>query len=119
MAFSSTNHAVFKSFKYSLGHGDIKGRRYKDLKVYLTDSNFYKTNWHRMKGKKWDSAVEGEKELDYNTIRLRDIKKPYRWYEEVSGKNVVKGLSTTIYPTNLTLTDCILDSYNNLANSSL
>lgn len=120
MSFSSTNHAVFKAFKFSLGLGEIKGSMYRNMKVYLTDSNFYNTNWRRMKGKRYDKAVDAEKKTDYNTIRLKDLKKPYEWYytPNMETKPIKKGSSTRIYPTNLTLAACILDSYNKESEST-
>ena len=122
MAFSATQHAVFNAFKYSLGRGDIKGRNYRNLKVYLTDSNFYNTNWRRMKGRVYDKAVDAEQKLaeNYNTIRLKDLKRPYEWYytPNAETKPIKKGSSSQIYPTNLTLAACILDSYNKESEST-
>lgn len=120
MAFSAMQHGVFNAFKYSLGMGEIKGSKYKNLKVYLTDSNFYNTNWRRMKGRTNPLVVENEKDLEkvYNKIRLKDLKKPYEWYETKEDKTFKKGSYTQIYPTNLTLEDCILNSFNKESEST-
>ena len=120
MAFSAMQHAVFNAFKYSLGMGEIKGSKYKNLKVYLTDSNFYNTNWRRIKGRTNVIATENEKDLEkvYNKIRLKDLKKPYEWYETIEDKTFKKGSYTQIYPTNLTLEDCILNSFNKESEST-
>ena len=118
MAFSATEHIVFNAFKYSLGVGDISGSNFKNMKVYLTDSNFYNTNWRRMKGRYYSSAVETENDINYNRLRLRDLKKPYEWYYVENDKKIIKGSSTTIYPTNLTLLDCELNSFNSKSEST-
>lgn len=114
MPFSAAKCSVFNAFKYSLGMGEIKGSNYKNLKVYLTDSNFFNTNWRRIKGKKYTSAVEAENQLNYNTIRLGDLRVPYQWSADgrKAGEIIIKGSSTSIYPTNLSVSHCFLNSFN-------
>ena len=119
MAWSANRNCVFNAYRYSLGMGDINGIKYSNLKVYLTDSNFYNTNWRRIKGRYYDKAIESENQMNYNLIRLRDLTIPYKWYyEDSNGKKIVKGVTTNIYPTNLTLTNCALTSYNKESEST-
>lgn len=112
MPFSDAKRSVFKAFNYSLGMGDINGFNYNKIKVYLTDSNFYNTNWRRMKGIKYTSATEAENQLNYYTIRLGDLYKSYEWSATVNDEIKIKGASTRIYKTNLYLPKCNLDSFN-------
>lgn len=113
MAWSANKKCVFNAYKYSLGMGDIKGSNYKNMKVYITDSNFYAANSARIKGKHYVSATPLENGMNYNTIRLGDLKKRYEWSAtDPTNKVVIKGLSTKIIPTDLILENAGLDTFN-------
>ena len=61
MAWSASNKCVTNSYKFALGTGQIKGINYGNLKVNITDSNFFKTNYYRLKGLTDSKAVDKEK----------------------------------------------------------
>ena len=111
MAWSGNNNGVINAYKYSLGMGELKGLNYKNLKVYITDSNFYATNHNRIKGIYWKSADDNELMKDYNKLRLGGLEETYKFYVDDKRKQL-KGLSSMIIDTNLFLEDVLQDSFN-------
>lgn len=113
MSWSGHKECIFNAFKYSLGMGELKGLDYGKLKINITDVNFYDVNYRRMKGLKSD-ITDSDKDMDYNKIRLGELKGAYTWSAfDANGKFVrVKGLSTHIVTTKLTLHNAITDSFN-------
>lgn len=114
MAWSATNRCVTNSYKFALGTGQVKGIDYRNLKVNITDSNFFKTNFYRLKGIRENHAVDAEKLVDYNNLRLYNLQEPYMWnvYDEKNRLIGTKGLSSQIISTNLTLQNILVDSFN-------
>lgn len=113
MSWSGHKECIFNAFRYSLGMGELKGLDYGKLKINITDVNFYDVNYRRMKGLK-DELTTTDMNLDYNKIRLGDLKGAYKWnvYDN-SGKFIAeKGLSTHIVTTKLTLQNVMNDSFN-------
>jgi hypothetical protein len=115
MAWSASHKCVTNSYKFALGTGQIKGINYGNLKVNITDSNFFKTNYYRLKGLNNANAVDKEKLVDYNLLRLGDLQEPYMWnVKDSAGKLIgTKGLSSQIISTDLTLQNIAVNSFNN------
>lgn len=114
MSWSATNRCVTNSFKFALGTGQVRGIDYSNIKINITDSNFFQTNYYRIKGLYNEKAVDKEKLLDYNNLRLKDLEEPYNWNVYDNDGNIVntKGLISHIIPTNLTLHNFIVNSFN-------
>lgn len=109
MAWSASKNYIFQSFKYALGAGLIKGVNYSNLKVNITDSNFYAANSGRMNGVHYPKEVYAERIKDYNLLILDDIKKTYYY----KGQNdVLKGIASKVTPTNKYLYNIKVDSFN-------
>ena len=99
--WADNKNCIFNAYRYSLGMGEIKGSNYKNMKVYITDNNFYAANAARMKGKHFLSATPAENDMNYNLLRLGDLKKRYEWSAlDARNNTVIKGLDTKIIPTN-------------------
>ena len=111
MAFSGNRNGITNAYRFSLGIGELKGINYDNLKVYITDSNFYATNHNRIKGIYWSSASDSELNKDYNKLRLGDLQDTYKFYTDKDRKQL-KGLSSMIIDTNLRLSNTLQDSFN-------
>lgn len=113
MSWSGHKECIFNAFKYSLGMGELNGSNYKNMKVYITDNNFFAANSARIKGKHFVSATPTENDMNYNLLRLGDLKKRYEWSALDDRNNtVIKGLDTKIIPTNLILENVGLNTFN-------
>ena len=93
MSWSANRNCVFNAYRYSLGMGELYGISYADLKLYITDRNFYKVNSGKMFGK--DLVPEPST----TASRFGDLTS--------DGQNFTK-----ITPTNLILSDVYVDTFN-------
>lgn len=112
MAWSGNQNLISNAYKFALGMGKLKGLNYDNLKVYITDSNFFSTNYNRIKGVYWKDAYPDELRKDYNKIRLGDLEETYKFYETVNKKKILKGVSSMIISTDKTLNEALQDSFN-------
>lgn len=110
MAWSAAKNYIFQSFKYALGAGRIKGVNYSNLKVNLTDSNFFAANSGRIMGVHYSKEVNAESLKDYNKLTLGDLKTQYKFK---GYNNKIKGIYSNIIPTNKYLFNVNVDSFNN------
>lgn len=114
MSWSAANRCVVNAFRYALGAGQLNGIDYRNLKVYITDSNFYKVNRCRMKGIRESDVVSAEQSKDYDNLRLHDLQEQYlrNVYDSSNRLIGTKGLSSRVVSTDLTLQDVQVDTFN-------
>lgn len=97
MAWTDSKSFISLAYKYSLGNGELNDIDYSKLKVYTTDSNFYK-------------AYSAQFISDTN-LRLSNLSASVVVDEENNST-----ISGTFNPTYLRLGDVLIDSINNETN---
>lgn len=113
MSWSGAKNYIFKSYICALGKGRLKGIDYRNLKVNITDSNFYAANSARINGIHDINAVTEERLIDYSKLTLGDLKKPYYYNGTTKGKKgKVEYIESRITPTNKYLYNIKIDSFN-------